>query len=76
MGAIVAGILWGTAHYHDKYLTEQKTADAAEYNLSLANASIADIQTRQRDVAALDTKYKKELADTQSETDALRRQRG
>lgn len=37
MGAIVAGILWGTAHYHDKYLTEQKTADAAEYNLSLAN---------------------------------------
>jgi hypothetical protein len=31
--------------------------------LSLAKDTIADMQTRQRDVAALDAKYTKELAD-------------
>ena len=37
----------------------------------LANAAITDMQTRQRDVAALDAKYTKELAD-EAENDALR----
>ena len=36
-----------------------------------ANAAITDMQTRQRDVAALDAKYTKELADA-AENDALR----
>lgn len=70
----MAGILWAAAHYHAKYLAEQKRADAAEQNLSLANATITDMQVRQRDVAVLDAKYTRELADAQSETDALRRQ--
>ena len=38
-------------------LDETKRADAAEQNLKLANATITDMQTRQRDVAALDAKY-------------------
>ena len=38
--------------------------------LKLANAAITDMQMRQRDVAALDAKYTKELAD--AENDALR----
>ena len=38
----------------------------------LANAAIADMQMRQRDVAALDAKYTKELADAKAENDALR----
>ena len=37
----------------------------------LANAAITDMQMRQRDVAALDAKYTKELADA-AENDALR----
>ena len=40
--------------------------------LKLANAVITDMQMRQRDVAALDAKYTKELADAKAENDALR----
>ena len=36
-------------------------------NLKLANAAITDMQMRQRDVAALDAKYTKELADAKAE---------
>ena len=38
----------------------------------LANAAITDMQMRQRDVAAPDAKYTKELADAKAENDALR----
>ena len=39
----------------------------------LANAAITDMQMRQRDVAALDAKYTKELADAKAAcTDAWR----
>ena len=37
----------------------------------MANAAITDMM-RQRDVAALDAKYTKELADAKAENDALR----
>ena len=40
--------------------------------LKLANAAITDMQMRQRDAAALDAKYTKELADAKAENDALR----
>ena len=51
---------------------QRQRADTAERNLQLANATITDMQTRQRDVAALDAKYTKELADAQAENDRLR----
>lgn len=51
----------------------KKRAEDAEQSLSLANATITDMQTRQRDVAALDAKYTKELADAKAENDALQR---
>ena len=41
------------------------------WRTALANAAITDMQMRQRDVAALDAKYTKELADA-AENDALR----
>ena len=41
-------------------------------NWASANAAITDMQMRQRDVAALDAKYTKELADAKAENDALR----
>ena len=52
------------------YLKAQRDKNARE--LKLANAAITDMQMRQRDVAALDAKYTKELADAKAENDALR----
>ena len=40
--------------------------------MKLANAAITDMQMRRRDVAALDAKYTKRLADAKAENDALR----
>ncbi|EPZ1602333.1 lysis protein, partial [Escherichia coli] len=40
--------------------------------LELANATITDMQIRQRDVAALDARYSRELADARAENETLR----
>ncbi|WP_333602634.1 lysis protein [Atlantibacter hermannii] len=48
-----------------------KRADDAEQNLKLANDTIVDMTVRQRDNAALDAKYTKELADAQATIDQL-----
>jgi len=73
---IVPGVillLWLAAWFsYASYKDEKKRADGAEQSLSLAKATITDMQTRQRDVAALDAKYTKELADAQAENDRLR----
>ncbi|EDJ9333364.1 lysis protein, partial [Salmonella enterica] len=47
--------------------------DTATHKLTLANATITDMTKRQRDVAALDAKYTKELADAQTENADLQR---
>ena len=53
-----------------RHYKAQRDKNARE--LKLANAAITDMQMRQRDVAALDAKYTKELADAKAENDALR----
>ncbi|EKH3670456.1 lysis protein, partial [Escherichia coli] len=40
--------------------------------LKLANATITDMQQRQGDVAALDARYSRELADARAENETLR----
>ncbi|EHV2853813.1 lysis protein [Escherichia coli] len=40
--------------------------------MELANATITDMQQRQRDVAALDARYSRELADARAENETLR----
>ena len=74
---IVPGVillLWLAAwFYYASYKDEKKRADDAEQRLSLATATITDMQTRQRDVAALDAKYTKELADAKKQLDDLQR---
>lgn len=60
-------------HYRDNAITYKDQRDKATKNLNLANATIKDMQTRQRDVAALDAKYTKDLADAKAENDALQR---
>ncbi|EBM9948615.1 lysis protein [Salmonella enterica subsp. enterica serovar Give] len=70
---IVAAVLaWTTDHYHGNAVKYKDQRDTATHKLALANATITDMQTRQRDVAALDAKYTKELADAKAENDALR----
>ena len=53
-------------------ITYKAQRDKNARELKLANAAITDMQMRQRDVAALDAKYPKELADAKAENDALR----
>ncbi|MCP2005243.1 UNVERIFIED_ORG: prophage endopeptidase [Buttiauxella agrestis ATCC 33320] len=47
-------------------------AITAEHDLKLSQDTVKDLQTRQRDVAALDTKYTKELADAKATIEDLR----
>ena len=61
---------WAVNHYRDNAITYKAQRDNKAYKL--ANAAITDMQMRQRDVAALDAKYTKELADAKAENDALR----
>lgn len=68
---IVAGRL--ANHYRNNAITYKDQRDTTTHKLTLANATITDMTKRQRDVAALDTKYTKELADAKAENDALRR---
>ena len=71
--ALLTGALaWGVIHYRDNAIEYKKQRDKVTEQLSLANATINDMTTRQRDVAALDAKYTKELADAQAENDRLR----
>ncbi|ELY3813972.1 lysis protein [Cronobacter sakazakii] len=58
---------------YSSYKGEKKRADDAEQSLSLATATITDMQTRQRDVAALDAKYTGEIAHAQAIIDQLER---
>ena len=62
----------GLNHYRDNAITYKAQRDKNARELKLANAAITDMQMRQRDVAALDAKYTKELADAKAENDALR----
>ncbi|MBJ4207036.1 lysis protein [Salmonella enterica subsp. enterica serovar Derby] len=68
---IVAGRL--ANHYRNNAITYKEQRDTVTHRLTLANATITDMQTRQRDVAELDARYTKELADAKAENDALRR---
>ncbi len=69
---IIVCLLWTVNHYRDNAITYKAQRDKNARELKLANAAITDMQMRQRDVAALDAKYTKELADAKAENDALR----
>lgn len=63
--------LTGGFYYHYKYQTEQKRADDAVLLAKQRQQTINDMQTRQRDVAALDSKYTQELADAKQTIEQL-----
>ncbi|EBJ1816278.1 lysis protein [Salmonella enterica subsp. enterica serovar Newport] len=70
---VAAALGWTTSHYHGNAVKYKDQRDTATHNLKLANETISDMQTRQRDVAALDAKYTKELADVQTRNTDLQR---
>ncbi|EEI9212234.1 lysis protein [Salmonella enterica subsp. enterica serovar Carrau] len=69
---VVAALAWTTDRYHGNAVKYKSQRDTATHNLKLANEMIDDMQIRQRDVATLDARYTKELADAKAENDALR----
>ncbi|WP_270530150.1 lysis protein [Klebsiella pneumoniae] len=70
---LVVCLGWLANHYHDNATQFKEQRDKATEKLSLANATITDMTTRQRDVAALDAKYTQELFDAQNTISDLRR---
>lgn len=70
---IIVSLGWAVNHYRDNAAEYKKQRDEKTQALNLANATIKDMQTRQRDVAALDAKYTGELADAKATIDQLER---
>ncbi|EBM8221761.1 lysis protein [Salmonella enterica subsp. enterica serovar Muenster] len=69
---IIVCLSWAVNHYRNNAIAYKDQRDTATHKLTLANATITDMTKRQRDVAALDARYTKELSDAKAENDALR----
>ncbi|HIH3541610.1 TPA: lysis protein [Escherichia coli] len=63
---------WAVNHYRDNAITYKEQRDKKVSELKQVTATIADMQQRQRDVAALDAKYSRELANAKAENETLR----
>lgn len=78
-GVLITSILLSSAlaagsiaiYYRSNAIIYQGERDKATDALQSANAKIDDMQVRQRDVAALDAKYTRDLADAQATIDQL-----
>ncbi|EDM1742666.1 TPA: lysis protein [Salmonella enterica subsp. enterica serovar Muenchen] len=70
---LVVVLALATTHYRDNAIHYKKQRDDKALALGLANATIDDMQIRQRDVAALDARYTKELADEHAKNADLQR---
>lgn len=73
VAALIGVLVFFVNHYRDNAITYKDQRDKATERLTMANATIKDMQTRQRDVAALDAKYTGELADAKATIDQLER---
>ncbi|CAM3529222.1 MULTISPECIES: lysis protein [Klebsiella] len=70
---LIVSLGWLASHYNSNATEFKRQRDKATEQLSLAKDTITDMQTRQRDVAALDAKYTGELADAKATIDQLER---
>ncbi|ELV2768413.1 lysis protein [Enterobacter sp. WCHEn045836] len=70
---LLVSMAWAINHYRGNTIIYKGQRDKASEQLSLASATIKDMQAQQRDVAALDAKYTKELADAKSQLEDLQR---
>ncbi|HIF2414045.1 TPA: lysis protein [Salmonella enterica] len=62
---IIVSLGWSVNHYRSNAITYKDQRDKA-------TSTIADMQKRQRDVAELDARYTKELADANATIESLR----
>ena len=69
---VIVCLSWAVNHYRDNAIAYKEQRDKKVSELKQANATIADMQQRQRDVAALDAKYSRELANAKAENETLR----
>ncbi|HBQ3200691.1 TPA: lysis protein [Klebsiella quasipneumoniae subsp. quasipneumoniae] len=70
---LIVSLGWLASHYHDNATEFKRQRDEKVKELNLANETITDMTTRQRDVAALDAKYTGELANAKATIDQLER---
>lgn len=70
---IIVSLGWAVNHYRDNAIEYKKQRDEKTQALNMANATITDMATRQRDVAALDAKYTQDLANAKKQIDDLQR---
>ena len=70
---IIVCLSWAVNHYRDNAIAYKEQRDNKASELEKVNATITDMQQRQRDADALDAKYTKELVDAKAENDALQR---
>ncbi|HBW3593509.1 TPA: lysis protein [Klebsiella pneumoniae] len=68
---LIVSLGWLASHYHDNATEFKRQRDEKVKALNLANETITDMTTRQRDVAALDAKYTGELADAKETIERL-----
>lgn len=73
VACLIVSLGWALNHYYDNAINYKEQRDKATEKLSLAKATIKEMQTRQRDAAALDAKYTGELADAKATIDQLER---
>ena len=73
VACVIVSLGWAVNHYRDNATEYKKQRDEKTQALNLANATITDMTTRQRDVAELDAKYTGELADAKATIDQLQR---
>lgn len=69
---IIVCLSWAVNHYRDNAIIYKAQRDKNARELKLANVAITDMQKRQRDVAELDARYTKELADANATIESLR----
>lgn len=71
--AVIGMLVLFVNQYRDNAITYKDQRDKATKSVRMANDTIKDMQARQRDVAALDAKYTKELSDAKKTINDLRR---
>lgn len=69
---IIVSLSWAVNHYRDNAIAYKEQRDNKASELEKANATIADMRKRQHDVAELDARYTKELADANATIESLR----
>ncbi|HII2478776.1 TPA: lysis protein [Escherichia coli] len=69
---IIVCLSWAVNHCRDNAIAYKEQRDNKASELEKANATIADMRKRQRDVAELDARYTKELADANATIESLR----